>query len=325
MVAEAPVSRHPGSSDDDRLLAACASMLRASGDLKPRMTVIRILAHILNLSENDCLLGKYSSFTPDQASRVEALCRKRAQGVPLQYLTGNAWFCGAPFEVGPGVMVPRPDTEILVNEALVRFPPDPARIQPVRFADLCTGSGCVGLSIALAYDKAGVGYEGALTDMSADALKYAEANVRRHSPDGLLLLFRCDLFPESDTLIQSSFDGLDLIVSNPPYIPSSEIAGLMPEVAVHEPRLALDGGEDGLMVIRRIIQLSVPRLHTEGWLLIEHGYDQGAAVRGLFLAEKAYDTVETLRDYGGNERVTAGRRADCPVPPESSIEEAIRR
>ncbi|HEY5465649.1 MAG TPA: peptide chain release factor N(5)-glutamine methyltransferase [Clostridia bacterium] len=312
-------------TDDDRLLALCAYMLRTSGDMNPRMTVIRILAYLLELSENDCLLGNYPSLSPDQSARVEDLCRKRAQGVPLQYLTGSAWFFGARFEAGPGVMVPRPDTEILVNEALARFPPDSARARPVRFADLCTGSGCVGLSIALAYDKAGAGYEGVLTDMSADALKYAQANVRRHSPAGLLSLSLCDLFPESDTLIQSPFDGFDLIVSNPPYIPVSEIAGLMPEVAVHEPRLALDGGEDGLMVIRRILQLSAPRLHTDGWLLIEHGYDQGVAVRGLFLAEKAYDSVETFCDFGGNERVTAGRRAECPMPPESSRREAIQR
>ncbi len=129
---------------------------------------------------------------------------------------------------------------------------------------------------------------------------YARVNLERLAPGGRIEPVLCDLFP-SDT------EPFDLIVSNPPYIPSADIPSLMPEVAVYEPGIALDGGEDGLAVLRRLVPEAKSRLAPGGWLLVEHGFDQGETVRGLFLNGGGFDKVESIRDFGGNERVTAGR------------------
>ncbi|MBP7402490.1 MAG: peptide chain release factor N(5)-glutamine methyltransferase [Clostridia bacterium] len=300
MVTEADRDSDLLKSAEDAILAS-AAILRTAADPSPRMTAIRLAAFVTGLREQDFLVGKCPLLTRPQAERLLEAARARARGVPLQYILEEAWFMGHPFFVGPGVMVPRPDTETLVSEGLVRVASlGVSGSSGIRFIDACTGSGCVGLSLAASLDRTGVPYEGWLTDSSEDALRYAYENLRRITPHGTLRIAKCDLFPES-------CGDCSLILSNPPYIPAGDIPGLMPEVSVYEPKAALDGGPDGLSVLRRVIGGARERLLPGGWLLVEHGYDQGGAVRSLFQDSFGFDTVETVRDYGGNERVTAGR------------------
>ena len=225
-----------------------------------------------------------------EASEVYAdLLLHRAEREPLQYLTGEAPFCGLLFHVTPAVLIPRQDTEILVEEAAKRLRPG------MRLLDLCTGSGCVLLSLMNRIEVNGTG-----SDLSAEALAVAEENAGRlHTAASWI---QSDLFSR----IPGRFD---MIVSNPPYIASDVIDGMQEEVARHEPRLALDGGADGLDLLERIIQEAPAHLHGGGWLLTEIGFDQGDAVREYMLA-CGYEETEVIKDLEQRDRVVAGRRPD---------------
>ncbi len=289
-----------GTYLSDPLLSAIR-LLRDAGDPSPRRTAAALAAHVTGQSETTCLTGRCAPLSAEQSAALTALCRKRIAGEPLQYLTETAWFMGNAFRVGPGVLVPRPDSELLVLEALARVCQGcglPAL--PLTFADLCTGTGCVGLSFALELDKKDVSYEGLLTDLFDEALSYASVNLQALAPRGPVRILRADLLPDGP-------ERFDFILSNPPYIPTDDIPGLMPEVSVHEPHSALDGGADGLAFYHRLASIARNRLTERGWLLVEHGYDQGEAVRALFQKAACFDTVETVRDLGGHERVTAAR------------------
>ncbi len=222
-------------------------------------------------------------------SRYKELIMKRAQRIPLQQLTGEAYFMGIPFYVSEDVLTPRQDTEILAEEALKRIRPGCSVL------DLCTGSGCILISLL----KMGEHLTGTGSDLSEAALGIARRNAERNGVQALFL--RSDLFER----IEGEFD---MIVSNPPYIRSGEIGGLMEEVREHEPRLALDGGEDGLSCYRRIIPESLAHLSGGGWLIVEIGYDQGDAVRSMFIENK-FTEVSVIKDLGGNDRVVLGRKA----------------
>ena len=141
--------------------------------------------------------------------------------------------------------------------------------RPLRYADIGTGSGCIGLSVALHLDGAGIPYVATLTDRSPEALSYARKNHENLAPAGTVRLEVCDLYPEGET------DTLDMVLSNPPYIVRNELDCLMPEVSRYEPRTALDGGPDGLDLIRRVAEKAAGLLRDGGWLLLEHGYGPG--------------------------------------------------
>lgn len=216
---------------------------------------------------------------------LEAL-KQRSRRVPLQYITGVQEFMGHTFLVNEEVLIPRQDTEILVEEALKCLKPG------MRFLDLCTGSGCILLSLLLACREAvGVG-----ADISLGALKTAGKNRDR-------------LMPKAELVESDLFDGLegvfDLIVSNPPYIPSGELPGLMEEVREYEPVSALDGHEDGLYFYRRIAKESPSYLKPGGRLYLEIGYDQGSSVPEL-LREAGFCEIEVTKDLAGLDRVVKG-------------------
>ncbi|MBQ8382070.1 MAG: peptide chain release factor N(5)-glutamine methyltransferase [Clostridia bacterium] len=220
---------------------------------------------------------------PDEADFSSALARYRA-GEPLAYLLGEQYFWRYRFTVTPDVLIPRPDTERLVEAALSVLPPNG------RFADLCTGSGAIVLSIAA--DR---------PDLTADALDISEAvlAVARTNQNDLnvgerVRFWRADLFTE-DPLV-----GLyDAILSNPPYIPAADIARF-PSLA-YEPQIALDGGEDGMDFYRAILTRFAHHLKEGGCFLFEIGYDQGEQIRALAEANGYACTV--TKDYGGNDRV----------------------
>ena len=215
------------------------------------------------------------------------LIEKRAVHIPLQHLTGEQNFMGLDFLVNEHVLIPRQDTEILVEE-IMRDLHD-----GIRILDMCTGSGCILLSLLhYSNDCSGVG-----VDVSEDALAVARQNADRLAEKQVVFI-QSDLFEK----VEGSFD---LIVSNPPYIRSQEIAGLMPEVREHEPHLALDGKDDGLHFYREIIKGAMPHLKRGSHLFFEIGYDQGEAVQAL-LAANGYTEIAVVKDYAGLDRVVYG-------------------
>jgi release factor glutamine methyltransferase len=215
---------------------------------------------------------------------------RRAKREPLQYILGTQEFMGLEFEVSNAVLVPRHDTETLVEEAVKRS--NGAK----RVLDVGVGSGCIAVSLAKALPDAEVFG----VDTSREALEVAGKNARRNSVN--VTLIRGSMFKPVDGT------AFDLIVSNPPYIPSSDIAGLQPEVRDYEPREALDGGADGLNFYRSIIQEAVRYLNSGGWLIFEVGIRQAPQVLQLFEKEGLYENLFTVRDAGGIERVVGGMK-----------------
>ena len=224
-------------------------------------------------------------------AELESVLKQREQRVPLQYLMGECEFMGYDFYVDERVLIPRQDTEILVEEVLKELH------DGMRVLDMCTGSGCILLSL-LHYSNA---CEGLGVDLSADALEVAEQNA-----ETLLDAVNADRvhFLQSD-LFDKVEGKFEIIVSNPPYIASAEVEKLMPEVRDHEPRMALDGTEDGLHFYRRIIEEAGKHLVSSGMLFFEIGYDQGQAVSELMRTE-GYREVQVVQDYAGLDRVVFG-------------------
>lgn len=226
----------------------------------------------------------------EQWNDLDAALRKRERRIPLQYLMGSCEFMGYSFAVDERVLIPRQDTECLVEMAVEQMRRSP---EPCRVLDLCTGSGCIGVSVKLLCPQAQV----VLSDVSEGALAVAGENARRLGAP--VELVQGDLFEN----VQGTFD---YILSNPPYIPSKVIDGLMPEVRDHEPRLALDGTEDGLHFYRRIVREATKRLRPGGRLLFEIGQEQGEALLSL-LQEAGYEETAIRQDLAGLDRIAVGR------------------
>ena len=230
-----------------------------------------------------------------EALKYRDVIRQRAERIPLQHITGEQEFMGFSFQVNEHVLIPRQDTETLVEEALGVLKPK------MEILDLCTGSGCILLSLLKLGEKQGIaGLKGTGADISREALKVAEENGRRlEIPEDRVAWVRGDLFEN----LEGPFD---LLVSNPPYIPSGELSGLQEEVRLHDPALALDGHEDGLYFYRRIAAEAGKYLRDGAYLMLEIGWDQGEAVSTL-LEVAGYREVKVKKDLSGNDRVVRGR------------------
>ena len=216
----------------------------------------------------------------------EVLIKKRAERVPLQYITGEQEFMGMTFHVNSNVLIPRQDTETLVEEALKVVKPG------MKVLDMCTGSGCVLISILKnVHGTGGYGY-----DISKQAINVAKENAKLNDVPAI--------FERSNLFEDVADETFDVIVSNPPYIRSDEIPFLMPEVSEFEPHEALDGKEDGLFFYRKIIQESPDYLTDGGYLLFEIGYDQGVSVSRLM--EKDFKDIHVIKDLAGLDRVVYG-------------------
>ena len=212
---------------------------------------------------------------------------KRSEHVPLQHITGEQEFMGINFWVNEHVLIPRQDTETLVEEAL-KVTPSGSHV-----LDLCTGSGCVIISLVVL----GQGIIGAGIDISDEAIAVARDNGNRLAPG------RIDFI--KGNLWNPVLGKYNTIVSNPPYIPTEDIKGLAEEVKDHEPLIALDGAEDGLFFYRQIVGHAAEYLASDGWLLVEIGFDQGPDVYALFV-ENGFKDVEVVKDLAGNNRVVKG-------------------
>jgi release factor glutamine methyltransferase len=230
----------------------------------------------------------------DLVRRYDDCIARRARREPTSYITGEREFWGLSFEVTPAVLIPRPETELIVDIALERCP-EP--LGALAIADACTGSGCLAIALALERPAARI----VATDVSREALDVAARNAARHQ-----VLSRVRL-EHSDVL--TGIDGpFDLIVSNPPYVPKGDAASLQPEVVQHEPHVALFAGEDGLEVIRPLIAQAAERLRPGGLLVFEFGYGQAEAITTLVAAEAGLTLVEIRSDFRGIPRTAIARR-----------------
>lgn len=247
-----------------------------------------LLEFVCNITRSFYFLHMNEEMETGEAEEYQRLIRLRAEHVPLQYLTGEAWFYGEAFEVTPDVLIPRQDTEVLVEAALERL------AAGMRILDLCTGSGCILLTLVREGCVTGVG-----ADVSERALAVARRNEKRRKARGCTWI-QGDLFEHIGGVF-------DMIVSNPPYIASGEFPELMPEVREHEPLLALDGRADGLYFYRRITAEAGEYLKPGGWLCMEIGCGQGEALKDM-LAGAGYEEIEIRKDLCGLPRVALGRK-----------------
>ncbi|MBR6326189.1 MAG: peptide chain release factor N(5)-glutamine methyltransferase [Lachnospiraceae bacterium] len=268
--------------------------LTTAGVPEPEIDAGLLLEHCCGVSRHDLILRGEEEPSDAAQEKLRRLTDKRCERIPLQHLLGSTCFMGLDFLVNEHVLCPRPDTEILTEEAL-RYLSDGFRI-----LDLCTGSGCILLSLLhYSNDCTGTG-----VDLSPEALDVARRNAEVLLPDAAERV----RFLQGDLWEGIGGERFEIIVSNPPYIPTADLVTLMPEVRDHEPHLALDGGPDGLAFYRRIVRFAPDHLVGGGMLLLEIGYDQGAAVTDMMLAAGFLD-VEIVRDYGGNDRVVKGRKS----------------
>lgn len=265
------------------------AVLETAGVPEADLDARLLLEYVCGTDRNTLLVHGGREVTAEELNRYEDLTARRAGRIPLQQLTGVQEFMGLTFQVNEHVLIPRQDTEILVEEVLRKLH------DGMRILDMCTGSGCILISL-LHYSN---GCKGVGADISPEALKMAEENAAR-----LLGAERSVKFLQSD-LFEAISGKYEIIVSNPPYIVRSDIPGLMPEVREHEPVTALDGGEDGLDFYREIAKESRAYLTGGGMLFFEIGCSQGAAVQECMRQNGFVETV-IRKDYSGLDRVVYG-------------------
>jgi release factor glutamine methyltransferase len=266
---------------------------RTRGIDTPRLDAELLLSHVLGTTRIQLIVDSKRPLAEDELSRYRELVKRRRAREPMAYILGHREFYGRSFRVDRRVLVPRPDTEALVEVALARTG---ALSMCMRALDLCTGSGCVAVTIARERPTSTV----YASDASADALAVARDNAQRLGAHGVVFR-QGDLFEATD----ASGLRFDLVTANPPYVASSEIASLMPDVRDFEPRVALDGGPDGLALLRRIVADAPARLASGGVLAVEVGAGEASAVVELFRAA-GLEGVQVARDYGRIERVVSG-------------------
>lgn len=278
-----PLISPPVNAPVDSVKALIGECLQSIG----RFEALIILGHVLQKTREWLIAHDDYIVTGDDKELFKALVALRQSGVPIAYITGRQEFYGRYFHVDKNVLIPRPDTEVLVEQALGIATEHP------RILDLGTGSGCIAITLKLEIPNASV----LATDASLEAIDVARLNAKELNAD---IEFKTGLW-------WNAFDKperFDIIVSNPPYIrPDDPHLGALS----FEPLTALTDGVDGLQCYRDIIEGALQFLEHNGWLILEHGYDQAHAVRSM-LEEAGFAAVHTRSDYGGNDRVTLGRR-----------------
>jgi release factor glutamine methyltransferase len=281
----------------DRVVRWAADDFRARGVENPRFEAELLLAHALDIPRMRIILDSVRVLLPDELAHFRAIVKRRRSGEPVAYIRGYKEFYGRTFRVDRRALIPRPDTETLVEVGLRR---GVARSLSARILDLCTGSGCVAITLAREWPTVQLD----AVDQSEAAVELAKENSIRLGAAFQVRWLVGDLFAP----LQRGSDRYDIILANPPYICEAEIGGLQPEIRDFEPRLALVGGADGLSVVRRIVADAPSFLVSGGVLAVEVGAGQAQAVAALF-REAGLDVVECTRDYGGHERVVSGLRA----------------
>lgn len=261
----------------------------------PRVDAELLVAESLGLDRVRLYMDLDRPLSPDELAGIRAKVARRRSREPVAYILGRRDFYGATYAVDSRVLVPRPDTEILVERTLAALPTE----SPARLLDLCTGSGAIPLAILrVRRSITAVG-----SDLSEGALEVARTNAATLGVADRFETRLGNLFEPFD-----ASERFDAITANPPYIASAELDELMPEVARYEPRLALDGGPDGLVLYPEIVDGAAGRLVDGGWLALELGMGQAEAVARIVTSSGEFDDVAITKDYGGVERVVSARR-----------------
>ncbi len=259
----------------------------------PNLDTELIVCHVLGISKLDILMNPNMEVSEAKVEVLRDMFTKRASGVPVQYLVGTEGFMGLEFLVTPSVLIPRPDTELLVEKVIELID----NRTGARILDIGTGSGAITVSLAYYLKTSMVD----TVDISKEATAVAKQNARTNGVLDRVTFLNGDVFDPV-----SPGTKYDVIVSNPPYIPSKDIDGLQVEVAVYEPRLALDGGLDGYDFYRRIIKEAPAYLNDKGILAFETGHDQARTIADLMEHDGRYENVSVHKDLNGTERVVIG-------------------
>ena len=275
-----------------------AEFLGKRGVESPRLQTELLLAHLLKMPRMKLYLNFDRVLTVPETDALRELIKRRGLREPLQHITGSTSFCGYEMTVNRHVLVPRPETELLAEagwQFLATRPPE-----SVTALDLCTGSGCIAIALAAKCPPAKV----VATDISAEALALARQNAAANGVAERIEFSAGDGFT---ALAAAATRAFDLIASNPPYIPSAEIATLDPEVRDFDPRLALDGGDDGLVFYRRLAAGAAEYLRPAGKIMLEFGDGQADALKNIFESEK-WIVEAVLEDYSHRARILVARR-----------------
>lgn len=270
-----------------------AQTLRLGGVTDARREAGALLEYVIERDRTFIITHALDLITQEEQQNLRDCVARRAEGEPLQYITGSQAFFGLDFEVTKDVLIPRPETELLVETALALI--DKGPVAP-SVCDVGTGSGCI--AVALLNENLRATAVG--IDLSVQAIQVARRNAMRHSVAARISFLVADCFSALD----SRKPRFDLVVSNPPYVSASALAGLQREVRDHEPRLALSPGVDGLAVIRRLLLESGAFVKAGGHLLMEIGFDQGAAVQRL-IDRKSWSFLDIHHDLQGIPRIVA--------------------
>jgi len=256
----------------------------------------------LGVERLDLYLRYDQPLTQEELQRFKTLLKRRADREPVAYITGVKECWGIEFKVTPDVLIPRPETEFLIEKALNLIPEPSGSVSysPMRILDIGTGSGTI--IVSLAVNRPGHLYFA--SDISLQAVRVADSNAIDNGLDGKIQFFAGELFAP----INTENEKFDLILSNPPYIADSELYSLEPEVCKYEPVHALDGGKDGLEIIKRIIDSAPGFLNHGGFLLLEIGYDQQKRVSNIIKESGSFSEVSFVTDYAGYERVVMMRK-----------------
>jgi release factor glutamine methyltransferase len=275
-----------------------SEFLARKGVESPRLQIELLLAHVLQMPRMKLYLNFERPLSEPEVETLRGLVKRRGEREPLQHIVGTACFCGLELEVNGDVLIPRPETELLAEQAaqfLSRLDPGSSTV-----LDFGTGSGCLAIALAVKSPEATVH----ALDVSEPALDVARRNAARHGVAGRIQFHSGDGWKALPGGLS-----FDLIVSNPPYIPSAEIPTLDPEVRDHDPMVALNGGGDGLDFYRRLAAGAVSLLKPGGKLMVELGDGQSAAVSGL-LEEQGWSVESIQKDYTAQERILIARRDD---------------
>lgn len=267
-------------------------VLKEIGIQTSRLDAELLLSHVLKCERAHLIAINKEKLTHDDLVIYRRLIEVRRRGIPVAYITGFKEFMGIDFIVNQSVLIPRPETEILVEALIQRL----KGVKNPKILDIGTGSGCIGISLAYFITDSSVH----ATDISSDALAVAKTNARRLGVKDRVFFYQGDVY---DALPDEYEGYFDVIVSNPPYIPSADIKNLSNEVK-SEPALALDGGKDGLRFYRKIIAGAFEYLKKGGLLAFEVGYDQAQKVKSMMTSY----SVDIIKDLAGIERVVIGRR-----------------
>lgn len=264
--------------------------------MTPLLDAEVLLCHVLGMDRLFLYVHRDRELAEDQIQTYHSMIAKRLQGVPVQYIVNKQEFMGLDFYVEEGVLIPRPDTEILV-ESVLEWTKEKGDQQDWVIADLGTGSGAITVSLAHYLQKSHV-YS---VDISPKALSIGRKNAKDHGVAERIEFLHGDLF---EPLRRKGLENkLDILVSNPPYIPKAEVNRLQTEVAKYEPKLALDGGEDGFDFYRRIIDEAYVFLKNGGLIALEAGHDQGESIKKMMESKNIYASIRKVKDLSNIERV----------------------